>query len=249
LYGRAYQLINIPTENLNSAAGEVAFSALSRVQGEPTRLKNYFLKGYSLVLAMTLPITILCALFAEDMVLVLLGAKWRAAVPIFRLLAPTILVFAIANPLGWLLCSTGRVGRLLKMSLVITPLMIGGYLAGLPYGPQGVARAYSLLMVLWILPAIAWGVHGTGITFWDVLLTVRWPLVTGGVAALLAYGVHSVYGRNLSPVLRLTLDCTVMLVVYLGMLLFATGQRAFYMELLRSLKGTTSVKKNDLVSV
>jgi len=249
LYGRAYQLINIPTENLNSAAGEVAFSALSRVQGEPTRLKNYFLKGYSLVLAMTLPITILCALFAEDMVLVVLGAKWRAAVPIFRLLAPTILVFAIANPLGWLLCSTGRVARLLKMSLVITPLMIGGYLAGLPYGPQGVARAYSLLMVLWILPAIAWGVHGTGITFWDVLLTVRWPLVTGGVAALLAYGVHSVYGRNLSPVLRLTLDCTVMLVVYLGMLLFATGQRAFYMELLRSLKGTTSVKKNDLVSV
>jgi PST family polysaccharide transporter len=31
-YTRSYQLVNIPTDNLNSAVGEVAFSALSRVQ-------------------------------------------------------------------------------------------------------------------------------------------------------------------------------------------------------------------------
>lgn len=103
LYGRAYQLISIPTDNLNSAAGEVAFSALSRLQDDPKRLKSYFLKGYSLVLAMTLPLTFVCALFADDIVLVCLGPKWMAAAVIFRLLAPTILVFAIVNPLGWLL--------------------------------------------------------------------------------------------------------------------------------------------------
>ena len=34
LYGRAYQLVNIPTDNLNSAAGGVAFAALSRVQDD-----------------------------------------------------------------------------------------------------------------------------------------------------------------------------------------------------------------------
>src|ERR1700722_13639377 len=37
LYGRAFQLVNIPTDNLNSAAGEVAFAALSRVQHDPPR--------------------------------------------------------------------------------------------------------------------------------------------------------------------------------------------------------------------
>ena len=111
IYGRAYQLINIPTDNLNSAAGEVAFSALSRLQDDPSRLKSYFLKGYSLVLALTLPITIACALFADDMIFVLLGPKWKDAAAIFRLLAPTILVFAIANPLSWLLSSIGLVGR------------------------------------------------------------------------------------------------------------------------------------------
>ena len=132
IYGRAYQLINIPTDNFNSAAGEVAFSALSRLQDDRIRLRTYFLKGYSLVLAMTLPITIACALFADDMIVVFLGPKWMAAAPIFRLLAPTALVFAVANPLAWLVCSLGLVTRSLKMSLVIAPLMIAGYVMGLP---------------------------------------------------------------------------------------------------------------------
>ena len=37
IYGRAYQLVNIPTDNLNSAAGGVAFAALSRLQDDPRR--------------------------------------------------------------------------------------------------------------------------------------------------------------------------------------------------------------------
>src|SRR5258708_10378461 len=109
LYGRSYQLINIPTDNLNSAAGEVAFSALSQVRNDPSRLRNYFLKGYSLILALTIPITIAVALFADDLIFVLLGPKWRDSAEIFRLLSPTILVFALINPLAWLLHSLGMV--------------------------------------------------------------------------------------------------------------------------------------------
>ncbi len=248
LYGRAFQLVNIPADNLNFAAGEVAFSALSRLQNEPARLRSYFLKGYSLLLALTLPITIVCALFAEDMILVVLGPKWNAATPIFRLLAPTILVFAIANPLQWLLCSIGRVGRLLTMQLVITPPMIAGYFIGLPYGPKGVACAYSVLMLLWIFPVIAWGVHGTGISFWDVLSTVRWPLASGAVGAAIAFGARSLYGRLLPTLPRLILECIVMGAVYLAMLFFASGQKSFYLDLLRGLKGSSAVKAKELVS-
>ncbi len=243
LYGRAYQLINIPTDNLNSAAGEVAFSALSRLQDEPSRLKSYFLKGYSLVLAMTLPITIACALFADDMIVVLLGPKWMAAAPIFRLLAPTILVFAIANPLGWLVCSLGMVERGLKMSLVIAPLMIAGYVLGLSHGPTGVAFAYSAVMLLWVIPVIAWSVHGTVISFWDVLLTVSRPLASSVVAAGLAFGVRLVYGQSLSPLPRLVLETTVLLVTFLGMLLFATGQKTLYLDLLRGLRSPSPSKE------
>ena len=40
IYGRSFQLISIPTDSLNSAAGEVAFPALSRVREDPGQFRN-----------------------------------------------------------------------------------------------------------------------------------------------------------------------------------------------------------------
>ena len=248
IYGRAYQLISIPTDNLNSAAGEVAFSALSRLQDDPSRLRGYFLKGYSLVLAMTLPVTVACALFAHDIILVLLGRKWMAAIPIFRLLAPTILVYAIANPLGWLVCSLGLVGRSLKMGLVIAPIMIASYLIGLPYGPRGVAFAYSTAMLLWLVPVTVWSVHGTVVSFRDVLLCVSRPFTSSIVAAGLAFGVRLAYGQYLSPVSLLVLESTVLLATFVGVLLFVMGQKSLYLDLIRGLKGAPPSKEKTLAS-
>jgi PST family polysaccharide transporter len=248
IYGRAYQLVSLPTDNLNATAGGVAFAALSRVQDDPSRLKSYFLKGYSLVLALTVPITIACALFAHDIIFVLLGPKWKDAVPIFRSLAPTILVFAIVNPLAWLLTSLGLVGRLLKMALVITPLMIAGYFIGLPYGPRGVALVYSALMTLWMIPAVAWCIHGTVISTRDILMSVKWPMASSLVAAGLAFGVQALCGRAMSSLPRLILEGVVMLFAYLGMLLFVTGQKSFYLDLLRGLKGDAMVEQKSVIS-
>ena len=93
IYGRAYQLINLPTGNLNAAVGGIAFSALSRLQNDPPRIRSYFLKGYSLVISMTVPITMFSALFADDIILVLLGPRWGEAAEIFRFLTPTVLIF------------------------------------------------------------------------------------------------------------------------------------------------------------
>jgi PST family polysaccharide transporter len=247
LYGRSYQLINIPTDNLNSAAGEVAFSALSQVRNDPSRLRNYFLKGYSLVLALTIPITIAVALFADDLIFVLLGPKWRDSAEIFRLLSPTILVFALINPLAWLLHSLGMVGRSLKVALVLSPLVIGGYIMGLPYGPKGVAFGYSAVLALWVVPHIAWCVHGTAISLWDIGLVVSRPLVSGIVAAAFAFGVRFFCGQSLSHLLTLILETTVLMVVYVGMLFYVMDQKGVYWDLFQGLRKRPSVEETPLV--
>ncbi len=243
LYGRAYQLINIPTSNLNSAAGEVAFSALSRLQDDPARRRNYFLKGFSLVLGLTLPITIACALFANDAVVVLLGPKWKDAAPIFRLLAPTILVFAVANPLSWLLSASGLIARQMKMSLVIAPGMILGYVIGLPYGPKGVACAYSIVMMAWVLPLIAWAVHGTEISFWDVVRTAGPPLLSSFAAGALALGVGLTLAHGFSPLVRLIIESGVLIAVFLAAVMLVAGQRSLYFGLLSGALGLSGKNK------
>ena len=245
IYGRGYQLVNLATENLNSAIGEVAFSALSQLKHDPIRLKSYFLKAFPVVLGMTLPITIACALFAHDVVFVLLGPKWKDTAAIVRLLAPTIAIFAIINPLGWLLYSIGLVERSLKIALVFAPIMITGCLIGLPHGPKGVAFAYSAVMMLWVVPHIVWCVHGTPISFRDILLAVSRPLAAGILAGGIAFGVHLICGQFVSPVPRLVLECSVLLVTFYGALLFTLGQWSLYLGLLRGLRGSSSVAGSE----
>ncbi len=246
IYGRAYQLINIPTDNLNSAAGGVAFAALSRLQGEPSRLKSYFLKGYSVVLSLTVPITFTCALFADDMIFVFLGPKWRGAAVVFRLLAPTTLAFAILNPLGWLLNSLGLVERGLKIALILGPVMIAGYVIGLPYGPRGVAFAYSAVMMVCIIPLIAWVTHGTVISISDILRVVSRPLVSGIMAAGFVLALQYLYRPFLSPLPRLVLGVALVFAGYLGMLLYVMRQKLFYWDLFRGFR-TPSAAEDQLV--
>jgi PST family polysaccharide transporter len=236
LYGRANQLINIPTTQLNSAIGGVAFSALSRLQNDPIQFKNYFLKGYSLVIAMTAPITLFSAAFADDIILVVLGPKWTEAAIIFRLLTPTVLIFGIINPTAWLLLSMGLQRRSLAVALVIAPLCVTAYLIGLPYGPSGVALAYSTAMTLWLAPHILWCLKGTMVSPREFLLAMWPPIASAAVAAALAFAAQFYFAQWQASLSRLLFGAFVMAVAYAGMLLFVMGRKSFYLGLLGQLR-------------
>ncbi len=233
-YGRAYQLVNIPTENLNGAIGGVALSALSRLQGDPVRLRAYFLKGYSLIVALTVPATIACAVFSQEIVAVLLGPKWGESAIIVRLLAPTILAFALLNPTFWLVFSAGMMGRSLRMAVVIAVLVITAYLIGLPYGPRGVAAAYSIAMSAWVIPHMMWCVHGTAIRLRDLALAAGRPIAAGLIAALVCVGFRLSGGDQLPSLLRLLIGGSILMGSYGLVLLYVMRQRAFYVDLFRS---------------
>ncbi|WP_284735832.1 lipopolysaccharide biosynthesis protein [Dongia deserti] len=235
LYGRAYQLISVPTDYLNGAIGGVAFSALSRLQGDPATFKRYFLRGYGLAISMTLPVTIFCVVFADEIILVLFGQAWAAAAPIFRLLAPTVLIFGIINPLAWLLLSIGLQGRSLRIALVIAPLVMSAYLMGLPYGPTGVAAAYSAAMMLWVVPHVLWCLKGTTISILDVARCLLRPFLAGVAASAAAMAVHLSAGSHLPPIADLALGGAIMFSLYAGILLFVLGEKDVYFELVRTL--------------
>ena len=248
IYGRSYQIVNIPTANLNSAAGEVAFSALSRLQDDPARFRNYFLKGYSLVMAFTIPITTVCMLFADDVVLVLLGPNWKSAAEILRRLAPTILVFGIINPVGWLMTSLGLVARSLRLAFIFAPLITAGYIIGAPYGPKGVALGFSAVMLLSAIPLTALCVRGTPVSLRDILSTIARPLGAALVAGLCALAARILCAHLANPIFRLARESSVLLVVFLLMQVFVAGEKTFYLDLLRGMM-RRSTEKDEKVFI
>ena len=231
LYSRAYQLATLPVQQLIGAIHVVAFSVLSRMQSEAQRLQRAYLKSQSLIVSLTVPVVIGSALFANEIVLLLLGQKWIAVAMILRLLAPTVLVFALINPFSWLLQATGRVRRSLNIALLIAPAVILGILAGLRRGPAGVAMGYSAAMLLLFVPIVAWATHGTGITasaYWD---SIKRPLMAGAVAGGAGWLVRFFFQSALAPVLLLSLELTISFPVYAVLLLFVMGQKDFYADL------------------
>jgi PST family polysaccharide transporter len=247
IYERASQLIRIPTQYLVTAVDGVAFPALSRIQDKQELLRSYFLKSYAIVLTLTLPITIACALFADDLIFLLLGPKWQHTAVIFRLMSPTVLVFALINPWGWLFYATGRVGLSLKIALVLAPLVMGGYVVGLPYGPSGVAWGFSTMMVVWVLPHLTWCMKGTGMPPREVLRVVSKPLLSGLVAGTAALGVQWYLDLSLPSFVRLMVGGAVLLGTYACMLLWVMGQQSFYWDLLLALKKRPSVESRESV--
>jgi O-antigen/teichoic acid export membrane protein len=233
IYGRAYQLANLPVQQITNSMGSVAFPMLSRLQSDPPRLRRSYLKLHSLVVIATVPMVFGCAIFADEIVRVALGPKWRGAALILRLLSPAMLVFALMNPLSYILRATGKVERSLKIALLIAPVVILGIVVGLRYGPAGVAGGYSIAMLALWIPLVAWAKHGTGITNADYWDCIKRPLVAataGGGAGVLV----KLVGAGVLPSLELlVIELAVAFTVYNLLMIYAMGQKDLYLDVLR----------------
>ena len=235
IYTRGYQLATLPVQQLIAAVHIVAFSVLSRMQSDTEKLERAYLKSLSIIVALTVPVVLSSALFAREIILIMLGPKWLAAVPVLRFLAPTVLFFALINPFSWFLRATGRVRRSLNTAFLICPVVIVGVVAGLHYGPAGVALGYSAAMVLLFIPVVIWAKHGTGITsrnYWDA---VKQPLISGVIAGAAGWLVHAKYSDTLSPIPLLSIELVISALVYFGWMLFVMGQKDFYFDLVKTI--------------
>lgn len=248
VYGRAYQLLNLPLQQLYAAMYSVAFPGLSAMQDSNERLCRAFLKGYAVLLAFTLPLIMASALFAEEIVQIVLGPNWAEVIPILRLLTPAILIFAIINPYGWFLVATGRAGRSLRMALAIAPIVITGILIGIKWGPEGVALGYSVAMCSWVVPHTLWAFHDTGIRMRDYWSAAQSPLL----AALLAMGcglvVKMSFAHVLNPILMFAIGMTICMAVYGWILAFPLRQKELYLGLIRQFTQRFNVNRSAVVA-
>lgn len=248
IYGRAYQLATLPVQQLINAVHTVAFSVLSRMQNEVDRLRRAYLKSVTLIVSLTIPVVISSALFADEIVRVVLGPRWIDSAPVLRLLAPTVMFLALVNPFSWFLRATGRVGRSLKTAFLICPVVILGILAGLRKGPAGVAMGYSTAMVLLFIPIVLWAIHGTGITLGAYFDAVKRPLAAGICGGVVGWLVQRAFHNGLAPVPLLTAELATSSLVYGLMLLFGMGQKDFYFDLARQIRNRNKPPAESLAN-
>jgi O-antigen/teichoic acid export membrane protein len=152
LYSRASALVIRPLEQFLSPINAVFIPALSRLQSQPERYRYAFLRLYeSMVLTAFLFTGLLLAL-SRPLTLVLLGPKWEQATVIFGGFTLAALCVPLAHAAMWLFTSQGRGRDTLISQSINSCVMVFSFIVGLPYGPVGVALAYSAVGLFVRLP-------------------------------------------------------------------------------------------------
>lgn len=151
LYSRAYQLLMMPLNQINAPMTNVALPVLARVQHDEEVFARYLARAQLVACYVTATVFCVAAGLAEPMVLVLFGPRWAGVAPIFAVLALGGVFRAVAQIAYWIFLARGRTGDQLRQDLVLRPVMILLILAGLPWGPVGVAAGHSIAFLgYWI---------------------------------------------------------------------------------------------------
>jgi O-antigen/teichoic acid export membrane protein len=186
LYSRAYSLLMLPVRQLNAPIASVAIPAFSKIQSDPERFARYYLRAVSLIVWISAPLFAFLFVGAEPVIKLALGDQWRGAAPVFQILAISALGQLLLQSTVWLLVSRGESERLLKLLLLISPVIIGSFLLGLPFGIKGVALSYSLVL-LGILPWILkYTFRGTNLTLQRLGRAIMYPVSLSLVNVFLA---------------------------------------------------------------
>jgi O-antigen/teichoic acid export membrane protein len=142
LYTTSLFLTQILAAKFVPPLNEVAFAAYSRLQGERGAVQTAFLKSVRLIMLVALPFYFGLAVTAEPFVLTFLGDKWAetvALVPVLALAMPLMtlqILFAPATN------AIGRPGISVRVGVAGALLMPPAFLAGVQWGPSGLAAAW-----------------------------------------------------------------------------------------------------------
>jgi PST family polysaccharide transporter len=175
-----------PFEQLVSPFEAVVLPILSRLQTQPDRYRAFVLQMYDAIAVVAFPVAAILLALAHPLTVVILGPPWEAAASIVRPLTLIALYYPVASIAGFLLSSQGR-GKDVLFTSTVASISTGiSFLVGIPFGPEGVATAYSVTCLTIHLPLQYYvaGRRGPITTgdLWSRLLRHLpvWALVGGG---------------------------------------------------------------------
>ena len=152
-YAMAYRLLLMPVQLASQTIGSVLFPRFARFADDVATLSAEMARATRALGVLSLPGMALLAVAAPQLVMVIFGAQWEPAIPIVQVLAVAGALQAIYLPSTTpLVLGLGQDKLNLRYAWLTTVVSVVGVVAGVPFGPLGVAVGYCMATVL-LVPA------------------------------------------------------------------------------------------------
>jgi polysaccharide transporter, PST family len=174
LYDRAYKLMLLPLTQFSQPLGRVALPLLARTRSDSAAYRASYLRIVEVAVMLTYPFILFAIVTRRPLIAIVLGSRWAGVGPIFALLGLGALYAPISHSVGWLFISQERTRELRNWGSVSSVLFVASFVAGLRWGPIGVAASFVSVIIILQGPLVLWAATRTGpVRMSDVLRMLR----------------------------------------------------------------------------
>ncbi len=235
-YKKAYDLFALSAGLLVSPLSVVAVAALSRFKDDQLQYRRLLLNSLTVMAFVGMGMSATLTLVGKDVIRLLLGPGWEVSGRIFTFFGPGIGVMLLYGTHGWIHLSIGKADRWFRWGIIEFAFTSLLFILALPWGPEGIAAAWTLSF--WILAIPAFWYAGNPIGFGvRPVLSVVWRYIlssalAGGAAAGILQFLHfssSEAPTNLFAVARIVLVSLIFVTIYLiAVILLHCGAAPLY---------------------
>lgn len=228
IYNKAYNLLLLPINQIRNPIVSVALPALSSLQSSPTKFSEYYRRIVFLISFLSMPIMAFVFVFADNIVLIMLGDNWSPAIPIIKILAISAFIQPVSGTKGVVMISTGMSKKYFIIGLVNSVLVVSSFIVGLHWGIIGVAIAFAIINYLFLLPSLYYSFRNTPVTVGDFFKSILIPTFTSILMAGLLVIVHPLF-ESMNCVLEIFVLIFTAFTIYVGLwAIFPRGRVHLY---------------------
>ena len=159
VYSIAYKIMLYPLQNISRTLLRILFPAFAQIQDDNKKFRKVYLRVIFFISLISFPLMVGMMATADIFIPILFGDKWKNLDTLIIILSPIGMIQSIMTTTGSIYMAKGNTRTLMRIGIVSSIITVLFFIAGLPFGVEGVAFFYlmSNLIILYPVLKISWG--------------------------------------------------------------------------------------------
>ncbi len=196
LYKQANLLLMLPASVVSFPITYVMTSALSALQGEPEQYQTYYKKVVAFLAFLYIPCVTYIAVYAENLITLILGGKWVAAAPVMQVMACAAALDPIMGTCGTVMITCGRTRQYLYVGITQASFLTLAVCVGVTSGMLGLAWALVIYTIVSLPFLLMYSFQETPISPAMFYEAVAWPAIASSAMALVLLAIRHIVGTS-----------------------------------------------------
>jgi O-antigen/teichoic acid export membrane protein len=231
-YNLAYSVILVPISRVASPVCQLMAPAFARLQSDKPALRANWLRGTRLLLMVFLPLMLTVSVTAPDIVHIVFGSKWDAAIPVIRILASVCALLSVQGLADSALQAIGAMRTYLRMKALSFALNVTAFIVGIQWGLVGMAAAFGISTLLFMLLHLAVVSRSLNSPTWYFVPALAGVTVAAAALVIVEIGIYGLVGSTQTgPVVQIAVTALGGVLAFVLMCLWL--ERGALLELIR----------------